>query len=157
MWKPLKTLVLHNSRETLARLLNRRIRHLCTIYKMQNVWTFYPKYAMCMMFRCFEHKMIQDDQVWYDFLWCYGSCLQASLSFSFCLKACLALSLLSSFLMQNFTNQDSNWVYAMTTLCHKRWYQDMHHGDMVCMLWEVWSLMCTSHVACNTQMASLDR
>ena len=27
----------------------------------------------------------------------------------------------------------------------------------VCMLWEVWSLMCTSNVAGNTQMASLDR
>ena len=39
----------------------------------------------------------------------------------------------------------------MTTLWHKRWYQDMHHDDMVCMLWEVWSLMCTSHVAGNTQ------
>ena len=45
----------------------------------------------------------------------------------------------------------------MTTLWHKRWYQDMHHDDMVCMLWEVWSLMCTSDVANNTQMASLDR
>ena len=45
----------------------------------------------------------------------------------------------------------------MTTLWHNRWYQDMRHDDMVCMLWEVWSLMCTSHVAGNTQMASLDR
>ena len=35
MWNPRKTLVLHNSREILARLLNRRIRHLFTTYKMQ--------------------------------------------------------------------------------------------------------------------------
>ena len=27
----------------------------------------------------------------------------------------------------------------------------MQHDDMVCMLWEVRSLMCTSHVAGNTQ------
>ena len=54
-------------------------------------------------------------------------------------------------LMQNFTNQASICVYAMTTLWHNRWYQDMHHDGMVCMLWKVWSLMCTSHVADNTQ------
>ena len=55
------------------------------------------------------------------------------------------------------TNQDSNCVYAGTNLWHNIWYQYMHHDDMVCMLWEVWSLMCTSNVAGNTQMASLDR
>ena len=55
------------------------------------------------------------------------------------------------------TNQDNNCVYAGTNLWHKIWYQYMHHDDMVCMLWEVWSLMCTSNVAGNTQMASLDR
>ena len=33
----------------------------------------------------------------------------------------------------------------------------MHHDGMVCMQWEVRSLMCTSNVAGNTQMASLDR
>ena len=62
MWSPRKALVLHNSRETLARLLNRRIRHLCTTYKMQNVWDFYSKYAMCMMFPC----SYQDDPRWSD-------------------------------------------------------------------------------------------
>ena len=53
MWNPWKTLVLHNSRETLARLLNRRIRHLCTTYKMQNGYTLYPKYAMYVWFPVF--------------------------------------------------------------------------------------------------------
>ena len=48
--------------------------------------------------------------------------------------------------MQCFTNQDSNCV------CDDNFVtQDMHHDDMVCMLWEVLSLMCTSHVAGNTQ------
>ena len=49
-------------------------------------------------------------------------------------------------------------VYAMTTLWHKRRYRDMHHYDMVCMLCGVWSLMCTSHVASNTQrLASMGK
>ena len=98
--------------------------------------------------------MIQDDQVWYHMMRCYVSCLQASLSFSFCLKA-YSISLF--FVWPRCTNQDSNCVYAGTNLWHKIWYQYMHHNGMVCMLWEVWSLMCTSNVAGNTQMASLDR
>ena len=72
----------------------------------------------------------------------------------------LLKSFISFFSMATFaqcTNQDSNCVYAGTNLWHKIWYQYMHHDDMVCMLWEVWSLMCTSNVAGNTQMASLDR
>ena len=53
------------------------------------------------------------------------------------------------------TNQDSNCVYAGTILWHKRWYDTN-------MIWYVCngrcrSLMCTSNVAGNTQMASLDR
>ena len=53
------------------------------------------------------------------------------------------------------TNQDSNCVYAGTNLWHKGWYDTK-------MIWYVcngWCrpLMCTSHVAGNTQMASLDR
>ena len=71
------------------------------------------------------------------------------LIFPFCLKACLALCVWS-LLSCNVSRTKIAIVYAMTILWHKRWYQDMHHG-MVCMLWEVWSLMCTSHVAGNTQ------
>jgi hypothetical protein len=40
----------------------------------------------------------------------------------------LALSLFEFFwwpLMRNFTNQAGNFVYAMATLWHKSWYQDM--------------------------------
>ena len=53
------------------------------------------------------------------------------------------------------TNQDSNCVYAGTILWHKRWYDTK-------MVWYVCngrckSLMCTSNVAGNIQMASLDR
>ena len=101
MWKPQKTLVLHNSRETLARLLYRRIRHLCTTYKMQNGYIFYPKYAMYVWFpvcRTRWSKMIGYDNLICNVVWCYGYCLQASLltlsllkslfslfSFSFCM------------------------------------------------------------------------
>ena len=90
MWNPRKTLVLHNSRETLARLLYRRIRHLCTTYKMQNGYTFYPKYAMYVWFPVFLSrwsKMIGYDNLICNVVWCYGTCLQASLLFLFCLKA----------------------------------------------------------------------
>mgnify|MGYP007104234702 CR=1 FL=1 len=80
--------------------------------------------------------------------------ISSLLIFPLCLKAWVALSLLSSFLMQNFTNQDSNCVCDDNFVTQEMiWYQ---YG-MVCMLWEVWSLMCTSNVAGNTQMASLDR
>ena len=74
----------------LARLLNRRIRHLCTTYKMQNVWAFDPKYAMCMMFPVFFSrwsKMIGYDNLMCNVVWCYGTFLQASLLFLFFLKA----------------------------------------------------------------------
>ena len=56
MWNPRKMLLLHNSREMLARLLNRRIRHLCTTYRRQKCNDFYPKYAMYMMFRCYNPR-----------------------------------------------------------------------------------------------------
>ena len=53
------------------------------------------------------------------------------------------------------TNQESNCVYAGTNLRHNGWYDTK-------MIWYVcngWCrpLMCTSHIAGNTQMASLDR
>ena len=147
-------LVLHNSIETLARFLNRRIRHLCTTYKMQNVWTFYLKYAMYVC----SGGMIQDDRIWQSYVQC-GMILWHLLTSFFALFLLLK-ALFLFFSMATFaqcTNQDSNCVYAGTNLWHTIWYQDMHHDDMVCMLWEVWSLMCTSNVAGNTQMASLDR
>ena len=149
MWNPHKMLLLHNTRETLARLLNSRILDLCTTYKakMQRLLS-----QVCYMYGIpmIWSKMIEYDNL--NVVWCYGSFLwDLCLSFPLCLKAWMALSLLSSFLMQNFTNRDSNCVFAMTTLWHKRWYQDMHHNNIVWMLWEVWSLMCTSYVAGNTQ------
>ena len=98
-------------------------------------------------------KMIQDDRIWQSYMQC-GMMLWHLLTsffalFLFCLKALF-------FFYGHFaqcTNQDSNCVYAGTNLWHKIWYQ----YDMVCMQWEVCSLMCTSNVAGNTQMASLDR
>ena len=111
---------------------------------------FYPKYAMYVWFPMFLSRwsnMIRYDNLICNVVWCYGTCLQASL---------LSFSLLKSFIffMANLaqcTNQDSNCVYAGTNFWHKIWCQYMHHNGMVCMLWEVWSLMCTSNVAGNTQ------
>ena len=98
--------------------------------------------------RCFS----QDDWIWYILmLWLLLT--STCVSLFLCLKAYF-------FCMTTFaqcTNQDSNCVYAGKNLWHKIWYQYMRHNGMVCMLWEVWSLMCTSNVADNTQMASLDR
>ena len=53
------------------------------------------------------------------------------------------------------TNQDSNWVDTRTILWHKGCYDT----NMIWYVCNVWcrSLMCTSNVAGNTQMASLDR
>ena len=70
----------------------------------------------------------------------------------------LLKSFISFFCMASFakcTNQDSNSVYVGTNLWHKRWYDTN-------MVWYLCngrcrSLMCTSNVAGNTQMASLDR
>ena len=107
IWNPQKKLVLHNSREMLSRLLNRQIRTYAQPTK-KKCNDFYPKYAICMMFLCFWSKMIEYDNL--NVVWCYGSCLSSLLIFPFCLKACLALCCLSSFLMQCFTNQDSNCV-----------------------------------------------
>ena len=152
MWNPRKMLLLHNSRETLARLLNRRIRHLCTTYRRQKCNDFYPNYAMYIWFSVFLSrwsKMIGYDNLICNVVWCYGYCLQASLlSLFLCLKDYF-------FVWPRCTNHDSNCVYTGTILWHKIWYDDTK------MIWYVWngsvrSLMCTSHVAGNTQMASLD-
>ena len=103
-------------------------------------------------------KMIKDDRIWKSYVQC-GMMLWHLLT-SFLALFLLLKSFISFFSMATFaqcTNQDSNCIYAGTNLWHKIWYQYRHHDDMVCMLWEVWSLMCTSNVAGNTQMASLDR
>ena len=103
------------------------------------------------MFRWYDPRW-SDMTILCDGVWCYGICLQASLLFLFCLKA------LFFFLYGHFakcTNQDSYCVYAGTNLRHKGWYDT----DMIWYVCNVWcrSLMCTSNVAGNTQMASLDR
>ena len=145
-------LLLHNSRETLARLLNKRIRHLWTTYRRQKCNDFYPKYAMYMMFRWYDPRW-SDMTILCNVVRCYGTCLQALCSLLFfCLKA------YSFFVYGHFakcTNQDSDCVYAGTNLRHKGWYDT----DMIWYVCNVWcrSLMCTSNVAGNTQMASLDR
>ena len=158
MWTPWKTLVLHNSRETLAWLLNRRIWHLWTTYKMQNVWAFYPKYAMYVWFPVFLSrwsKMIGYDNLICNVVWCYVSCLQASLLFLFCLK--LILFSLWPLLHNAQTKIAIVYMWEETWGTRDdmipRWYL---YG-MVCMQWKGGSLMCTSNVADNTQMASLDR
>ena len=94
-------------------------------------------------------KMIGYDNLICNVVWCYGYSLQASLLF---------------FLYGHFakcTNQDSNSVYAKTNLWHKIWYDSkmipIWYGIYAMEGVDQWSLMCTSNVAINTQMASLDR
>ena len=106
--------------------------------------------------RCFS----QDDPRWSDMkilyaMWYDAMTLAYKLLWSLFLLKSLFLFCMATF--AQCPNQDSNCIYAGTNLWHKIWYQCMHHDEMVCMLWEVWSLMCTSHAAGNTQMASLDR
>ena len=147
MWNPRKTLVLHNSRETLARLLNRRIWHLCTTYKMQNGTTSIPS-MLCIW--C-SGGMIQDDQ--------YGSMVCNVAMLWLLLTSFFALFLLKSLfiffvwpLMRNAQTKIAI-VYMREQSCDTRddmiprWYQ----YDMVCMQWKLRSLMCTSNVAGNTQ------
>ena len=101
-------------------------------------------------------KMIQDDRIWKSYVQC-GMMLWHLLTSFFALFLLLK-SFISFFSMATFaqcTNQDSNCVYAGTNLRHNGWYDTK-------MIWYVcngWCrpLMCTSHVAGNTQMASLDR
>ena len=81
-WNPWKMLLLHNSRETLARFLNRRIRHLCTTYRRQKCNDFYPEYAMYMMFRWYDPR--SDMTMWYDAM---AIAYKLLCSLLFCLKA----------------------------------------------------------------------
>ena len=107
-----------------------------------------------------SHTMIQDDQVWYHMIYCNALWYDAmALAYKlFVHSFSLLKSLFFFFDMATYakcTNQDSNCVYAGTNLWHKGWHDTN-------MIWYVCngryrSLMCTSNVAGNTQMASLDR
>ena len=118
---------------------------------MQNVATSIPSMLCMYGSRC----LIQDDRIWQSYMQCgmmLWHLLTSFFALSFFLKA------YSFFCMATFaqcTNQDSNCIYAGTNLWHKGWYDTN-------MIWYVCngryrSLMCTSNVAGNTQMASLDR
>ena len=100
-------------------------------------------------------KMIQDDRIWQSYMQC-GMMLWHLLTSFFALSLLLKSFIL--FLYGHFakcTNQDSNCIYAGTNLRHTRWYDT----NMIWYVCNVWcrSLMCTSNIAGNTQMASLDR
>ena len=98
-------------------------------------------------------KMIQDDQIWQSYMQC-GMMLWHLLTSFFALLFCLkAYSFFIHF--AKCTNQDGNCVYAGTNLRHNGWY-DTNMIWYVCNGW-CRPLMCTSNVAGNTQMASLDR
>ena len=78
-------LLLHNTRETLARLHNRRIR-TCAQPTKQKCNDFYPKYAICMMFLCYDPRwssmtilMLYDAMVLAYKLFAYRSLLLKSL------------------------------------------------------------------------------
>ena len=142
-----KMLLLHNTRETLARLHNRRIR-TCAQPTKQKCNDFYPKYAICMMFLCFDPRwssmtilMLYDAMVLAYKLFAYLSSLLKSLVGSFTFEL---------FSHAKLTNQGSNCV-CDDNFCDTRDDTKICNSMMVCMLWEVWSLMCTSHVAGNTQ------
>ena len=105
--------------------------------------------------RCFS----QDDPRWSDMTILYAMWYDAmALAYKLCALSLLLKSLLFFCMYGHFakcTNQDSNCVYAGTNLRHTRWYDTN-------MIWYVCNgscrpLMCTSNVAGNTQMASLDR
>ena len=152
MWNPRKTLVLHNSRETLARLLIGGYDTCAQPIRWKMDKLSIPSMLLCMV-PGVSHTMIEDDQ--YGSMICNVAMLwpmlTSSLLFSFWLKSFFSLATFAK-----CSNQDSNCVYAGTILWHKGWYDDTK------MIWYVCngrcgSLMCTSKVADNTQMASLDR
>ena len=148
MWNPRKTLVLHNSRERLARLLNRRIRHLCTTNRRQKMQRLLSQLCYVYMVPGVLLKMILY-AMWYDAM----ALAYKLFALSLLLKSLLFFCMYGHF--AKCTNQDSNCVYAGTKLRHTRWYDTN-------MTWYVCNgscrpLMCTSNVAGNTQMSSLDR
>ena len=122
-----KMLVLHNSRETLARLLNRRIQHLCTTYKMQMDKLLSQVCYVCIV-PGVSLKMIQYDRIWQSYVQ-WGMMLWHLLTSFFALFLLLK-SIISFFSMATFaqcTNKDSNCVYAGTP----RWYGMYAKGSMI--------------------------
>src|SRR3989337_2262130 len=113
MWNPRKTLVLHNTRETLARLLNRRIRTCAQPIR--------DKTYGCLSHLCYVCMspgelvtMIQDDQICYVMWRCYGYCLQLGALFLFCLKAFFLLLFFFLATYAKCSHDGSNDVYAGT-------------------------------------------
>ena len=113
--------------------MQRLLSQVCYMYGVPMIWS----------------KMIGYDNLICNVVWCYGTCLQASL-LSLLLKSFI-LFFYGHFAKCKTSRTKIAIVYVMTTLWHKSWCQDMHHYGMVCKQWEVWPLMCTSHVAGNTQ------
>ena len=134
IWNPQKMLLLQNSRETLAQLLNRRIRHLCTPYKRPECNDFYPKYVMYIwlsMFLSRWSKMIGYDNLICNVVWCYGYCLQASL-----------LKRLFFFIWPLLHNAQTKIaiMYMWEQSCDTRdgtMIPRRYQYDMVCMQWKV--------------------
>ena len=100
-------------------------------------------------------KMIGYDNLMCNVVWCYGTCLQASLLSFFCLKA---LFLFFVWPLLHNAQTKIAIAYMQEQTC------DTRYDTKICitMIWYVCygkyrSLMCTSNVAGNTQMASLDR
>ena len=150
MWNPRKTLVLHDSRETLARLLYRRIRHLCTTYKMQmyelSISSMLYVYGVPVLLALDDPRW--SSMIWYDaMLWLL---LTSFFVFLFLLKSLFFFSFLF-FIWPRCTNQDNNCVYAGTILWHKGWYDDTKIWYVCNGRADRWLLMCTSNVAGNTQ------
>ena len=107
-----------------------------------------------------SQTMIQDDQ--YGSMICNVSTLWHLLTSFFALSVLLKSFIL--FFVCHFakcTNQDNNCVYAGTILWHNGWYDTkmipVWYGMYAMEGVDQWSLMCTSNIVGNTQMASLDR
>ena len=69
MWNPRKMLLLHNTRETLAQLFNRRIWNLCTTYKAKMQRLLSQVCYICMVFRRYDPRwsiMAIWYVIWYD-------------------------------------------------------------------------------------------
>ena len=107
---------------------------------------------LCVWCSGVSHTMIQDDRIWQSYAMGYDAMALAYKLFALSL---LLKSLFFFATLAQCTNQDSNCIYAGTNLWHKGWYDTN-------MIWYVCngtcrSLVCTSNVAGNSQMASLDR
>ena len=147
-------LVLHNTRETLTDCLIGGYALVHDLYG-QNVTTIYHKYAMSVW--CADAWAQDDVAMMYDLFGCKAyDALVSLLGLALLLKSLLFLFLLCMTTFAQCTNQDSYCVYVGTNLRHTRWYVDSNMIWYVCNVW-CRSLMCTSNIAGNTQMASLDR